>query len=443
MRNTTPRPDAHSDNGAEPTSRLTRRTIVQGAGWTIPVVAVTVATPAAAASAAPTLAFTQNSYSGKACETLSGVQVRRTTDGSTADSGQTVSVTLADGYTFADGSTRYSGRTGSDGTITLPGIKVPAKGGKSAFSASSTTLSASAPVSGTSKPSAFRRDGDGTVSTYSAVPAGSTAIGDSAYLAHNGDLYSGDTLVASGVDKAHWTFNRFGGKAGYHILTYVKGTKGYRRDNDGNVTESTVPSNSTPIGDGIYLAPNGDVYHGGSIVIAGTSSAHWYFNQANSDTASQNVYSYMKDGVAYRRDGDGTVTTYDKVPTGSTAIGDSAYLAPNGDLYSGNTLVASGVDKASWTYNRFGEKAGYHILTYVKGTKGYRRDNDGTVSEFTVASDSTPIGDQIFRSPNGDVYHGETKVLEGTKSAHWYFNQANSDTASQNVYSSTIEPTCA
>ncbi|QWL28566.1 hypothetical protein E2R33_08135 [Rathayibacter toxicus] len=125
---------------------IERRTIVQGATWTIPAAALAVATPAFAASPAPTLAFTQSSYSGTACGTITGVQVKRTVDGTAPDPGKTVSVTLADGYTFADGTTTYSGTTDANGLITLPDIKVPAKGGNSNFSASSDSLAATAPV---------------------------------------------------------------------------------------------------------------------------------------------------------------------------------------------------------------------------------------------------------------------------------------------------------
>ncbi|PPF64824.1 hypothetical protein [Rathayibacter tritici] len=126
-----------------------RRTLVKGSAWTVPVLALSVATPAAAASGSPTLAFTQSSYSGKACGTITGVQVKRTTDGSTADPGKVVTVRLADGYTFADGSTTVSRTTGTDGLVTLPDITVPSTGGDSAFKAASDSLTTSARVSST------------------------------------------------------------------------------------------------------------------------------------------------------------------------------------------------------------------------------------------------------------------------------------------------------
>ncbi|PPG40323.1 hypothetical protein C5C20_11950 [Rathayibacter rathayi] len=145
---TTPHTIALSEGWSIPAENgVGRRTLVKGAAWAVPAVAVTTATPAAAASGSPTLAFTRSSYSGTACGTISGVQVKRTTDGTTADPGRSVTVKLADGYTFAGGTTSYTGTTGSDGLITLPDISVPARGGKSTFAATSNALSASAPVS--------------------------------------------------------------------------------------------------------------------------------------------------------------------------------------------------------------------------------------------------------------------------------------------------------
>jgi hypothetical protein len=58
------------DSWTVPTSgRPARRTIVQGAAWTIPVVAASVATPAFAASTPLALAFDAPAYTFAACTT--------------------------------------------------------------------------------------------------------------------------------------------------------------------------------------------------------------------------------------------------------------------------------------------------------------------------------------------------------------------------------------
>ncbi|MFF0910531.1 hypothetical protein ACFWZW_07565 [Microbacterium enclense] len=125
-----------------------RRTILAGAAWSIPVISVATTAPAFAATTDLKLAFDKSSYSGTGCGTITGVKVTATRNG-VAAAGESVTVTLADGYTFSDGSTSYTATTGSDGSITLPDIKVPSEGGSSSFSASGGGASASASVSST------------------------------------------------------------------------------------------------------------------------------------------------------------------------------------------------------------------------------------------------------------------------------------------------------
>ncbi|AND15482.1 hypothetical protein [Rathayibacter tritici] len=186
-----------------------RRTLVQGAAWTIPVIAVTTATPAAAASNSPTLTFTKASYTGVGCRFIKGAQVKRTTDGSTADAGKSVTITLRDGYTFTDGTTTYTATTDSNGLITLPDIKVPRDGGKSSFGAVSGDLSTSAPVTGAKSEAAFSVRHDQSPVEYADVPNGSKPVGGRYYLTSDGKLYFGNTLKASNVTTAVGQYNRW------------------------------------------------------------------------------------------------------------------------------------------------------------------------------------------------------------------------------------------
>ncbi|AND17346.1 hypothetical protein [Rathayibacter tritici] len=207
---TTTRTITLSEGWSIPTENgVGRRTLVKGAAWAVPAVAVTTATPAAAASGSPTLAFTRSSYSGTACGTITGVQVKRTTDGTTADPGRSVTVKLADGYTFADGKTSYTGTTGSDGLITLPDISVPARGGKSTFAATSDSLSASAPVSADpSADSGLYVYDAGSGQTSGPVKNSADAIkvvavstsADLVFQNSNGTIYGDDGTAQKGTD---------------------------------------------------------------------------------------------------------------------------------------------------------------------------------------------------------------------------------------------------
>lgn len=85
----------------QPTSGLSRRAIVKGAAWSLPVVAVAVATPLAAASTptSPTLAWTANTTALLSLQLLDG--------GGTVQAGALVTVPTE--YTFSNGSTPLIG----------------------------------------------------------------------------------------------------------------------------------------------------------------------------------------------------------------------------------------------------------------------------------------------------------------------------------------------
>ncbi|MGV2982668.1 hypothetical protein ACNPNP_03085 [Microbacterium sp. AGC85] len=152
------------------TSGIKRRTVVKASAWAVPVIAVAVATPLAAASTTTqTLEFTQPSYPGDRCGVLTGVQVRVADDG-TAAAGVTVTVTLDDGYTFADGSTSHTGVTGASGLLTLPDINVPAAGGNTVLTATSGANSVSAPVTAPVAGGAILNGATGTTPTPDGLP---------------------------------------------------------------------------------------------------------------------------------------------------------------------------------------------------------------------------------------------------------------------------------
>lgn len=142
-----------------------RRNLIKGTAWAVPVIAVAVATPLAAASTSTqTLEFTQPSYSADRCGVLTGVQVR-VTDGGAAAAGASVTVTLDDGYTFVDGSTSHTAVTGASGLLTLPDINVPVAGGNTVLTATSGANSVSAPVAAPAAGGAILNGATGTTPT--------------------------------------------------------------------------------------------------------------------------------------------------------------------------------------------------------------------------------------------------------------------------------------
>lgn len=117
---------------------ISRRTLVSGAAWSVPVIALSVSTPAAAvASGVATASFSSPIYTVDSSRLLSGVVVRVTRDGA-AVAGAAVAVSLSAGMTFTPaGATSLPVTTGTDGSAALPGIELSATTASGTLSASS------------------------------------------------------------------------------------------------------------------------------------------------------------------------------------------------------------------------------------------------------------------------------------------------------------------
>ncbi|WP_424936757.1 MULTISPECIES: RCC1 domain-containing protein [Bacteria] len=103
-----------------------RRTIVKGAAWSIPVIAVTAAVPGASASVSPLVAVSvaPNAVTSKPNDVLVTREVETTVtvklaDGSPDTTAKVVTVVLGGGLKFADGTTTYT-YTGSASSFTIP-----------------------------------------------------------------------------------------------------------------------------------------------------------------------------------------------------------------------------------------------------------------------------------------------------------------------------------
>lgn len=119
-----------------PDDGVARRTILAGAAWSIPVIATATVAPAASASGTLALAFNQASYTGTACSTITGAYVTATNGGVPA-AGVAVTVSIANNYVFAGGSTSYTATSDGSGRVALPSISVPTIGGTGSLQAAS------------------------------------------------------------------------------------------------------------------------------------------------------------------------------------------------------------------------------------------------------------------------------------------------------------------
>lgn len=173
-----------------------------------------------------------------------------------------------------------------------------------------------------------------------AVPAGSAVIGDATFLAANGDLYDGETVMARNVTSASFDLT----SKGERRISYVAAGVAHQTGPGWDHPKTGVPSGSTAIGGATFLAPNGDLYFDTTVVARGVTSASFDF----SSTDEWRI-SYVAGGVAHQT-GPRIDVVNAAVPAGSTAIGDATFLAPNGDLFYDNAVMARGVSNASFDY---------------------------------------------------------------------------------------------
>ncbi|MDQ1074726.1 MULTISPECIES: hypothetical protein [Microbacterium] len=126
--------DIEQHNTAPSASSPTRRTVLAGAAWSVPVVAAASMAPMASASDTTALAFDKSTYNGTPCGTITGAYVTVTVNG-VATAGKSVTTTLSGGYAFSGGSTTNTQTSGSNGRVSLPAISVSSQGGSGTISA--------------------------------------------------------------------------------------------------------------------------------------------------------------------------------------------------------------------------------------------------------------------------------------------------------------------
>jgi TQXA domain-containing protein len=114
-----------SNDQATPPNRLSRRTIMKGAAWSVPVIAAAVAVPAAAASTPNTIVITPSTAPAPTgtCTTVSDFTFTVTQHGGAAVPGQAIIVTLPTGFSWQDGTTgAKTFTTDGSGKVVITGV---------------------------------------------------------------------------------------------------------------------------------------------------------------------------------------------------------------------------------------------------------------------------------------------------------------------------------
>ncbi|MFK0242995.1 hypothetical protein ACIQTX_19230 [Microbacterium sp. NPDC090281] len=244
------------------------------------------------------------------------------------------------------------------------------------------------------------------------VPTGSRAVGDATFLAPNGDLYYNDVVVARGVSSASFDFTSNGERRISYVSNGVARQAGPGWDN----VSKNVPTGSTAIGDATFLAPNGDLYRAEGVIARGVSSASFDYASGNSWRIS-----YVSGGVAHQAG-----PTFDRVnknvPTGATAIGDATFLAPNGDLYYNDAVMARDVSNAVFDFTSTNERR----ISYVSGGVAHQAGSGWDTVRKSVPTGATAIGDGTFLATDGDLYYGDAVMARGVSSASFDYAASNS-----------------
>ncbi|KQQ10148.1 hypothetical protein [Rathayibacter sp. Leaf296] len=394
-----------------------RRTIVAGASWTIPVIAIATATPAAAASLQPTLEFITVPATVDSCATLGDVVIEATTDGSApvAD-GTLVTVTLPPGLTWSDGTTTPRTLPTTSGRVTVTGLKATGTAsGPVTLTASSGTLLTPATV--TVSPvgvATFQNSGEAPA-TYPAVPGGSTAVGYNTFLARDGSLWRGNSPL--GVFATPGTVDvqydpRFGIYTSY---VDASGVASFLFPDGTVTTNPLVPAGSENLSYGFWLAPDGGFYYVGSGATVYASALPGTGGSAYSVLNASTWFTYIDpSGVATFKNGGDAPTTYPAVPAGSTAVGYNTFLAPDGSLWRGNSPLGIFATPGSVDVQydpRYGVFTTYRDAT---GVASYYFQDGTVVANPAVPAGSTNLTYGFWLSPDGGFYASSGNTVYAT-----------------------------
>lgn len=358
------------------TPGVERRTLVAGAAWTIPVVATAVGAPLAAASGAPTLAFTNGPYTVAACGTLKDVVLKATTNGTAPVAiGTPLTVSLPAGLVWSDGTTgSRTVRTGADGEVVLSGIRSTSGNTALQLSAAAGAATTTAPVS------IAARSGDGvhalnyTTRVDSLRPnsadalriLGDTASGFLIWQDRNGDIRDGNgnpVITDADTGPGLLAMNR-GGAGGANALIWYK-KDGVLHYFDYTTKADQVRANSadairilsdTASGFLVWQDANGDIRDGsGNPLITGadTGAGLLVMNRGGAGGNDPLIWYKKADGVHYynytskvdtlRPDSTEAVRI-----VGDTATGFLIWQDADGDIRDGNgNPLVTGADTGS------------------------------------------------------------------------------------------------
>ncbi|MGC0368645.1 hypothetical protein [Microbacterium sp. SLBN-111] len=431
--------------GAAPA--VTRRTIVKGAAWTIPVVAVAVAAPQASASVAtdPRVEFLRPAYTADPCAPLTGVRVKAWDDATTpAAAGSPIVVTLPEGFAFPNGSRTTTVTAGADGTATLPTITVTSPDDTVSFSAqySGATGATQVTVDSSERGVWGRMTATGGWTAFPAVPAASSPQGYNYFVGPGGALWYNNAQVANAggvVGGGAWqtadpTNNRATIKNNNGVWFQVNGST--------RTSNLDVPSDYVSRGNGYFQSPG--VTDPDLVYTTTDGGARTEFSV---DGAPQKVSAYDMPGVG------NVVTFYAQRTLANGSVVSGWWRVVNGDFANIQQLTNVPADARNLGYDYFQSGSTLYVRntativnaptsTSVPGIKTFMgtsdnprvnvRDPQGrwhsaSASQLAnrdwgttfadVPSNATPLGYNYFLDKQGRLWSGNTVIQTGVARA--------------------------
>jgi hypothetical protein len=407
----------HIEGEPRPSKSVGRRTVLAGAAWTVPAVALAAAAPAHAASGL-VLAFDKTSYSAVGCTTLLGVSVSLTIAGTPKPSVD-VSVVLPNGFAFVTGGTSVSGVTDENGVYALPGITVPNASSTAVLTAVTGNVNASATVRvAANSTTALSENGLAAWTAWAGTPSGSVAIGGNYFLSPSNELWFENNRVVSNVVSAvGWYYG-----AGQQYADYLLADGRMQRALYASLHHEygTLPPDARPVGQAYFLTGDGVLYHYEQRITGNVKSVvTWTSDQLHHADIE------LTSGVLI---GTSTYTidrTRSPLPATAKPIGADYFLSSDGDLFFKADFVAAQVTSAVGWFD--GTPRADYVTSYgMAATASSASPQERAYSK--VPSSARALGVRYFLTEDGDLYWGDNFAMHNVdRAVAWHTGLAYAD----------------
>lgn len=398
------------EDGQATAKPIGRRTVLAGAAWAVPAIAVATAAPAHAASGLR-LAFDKTTYAAVACGILTGLQLSLL-NGAQPVAGASVVVSLPSGFTFTSGGSSASGVTDGSGNYAVPPINVGVGASSSVITASSGSLVATAPVTVAPNTNALgAREANPIDRTWGSIPKGATPVGANYYLSAEGELWIEDRRVATGVIAAAG-YRRLDSQFADYVLSTGRALRA-RYDNPQDSTLDGVPNGMRPVGCNYFLSNEGDLWWGDKPVTGNVKSVVAW-NDGNSYTYAD---LELVTGVLVRAFDDRIAATFSPMPASAVPIGADYFLSAEGDLFFQANFVAAQVASANGWYHRNWNELYADYMT-TRGEAYYAKNGRQRDWKYSnIPAGAVPVGAKYFLSSAGDLYFDSKLAIAGVDKA--------------------------